>query len=65
MDNPRYRSGPAAEAVGGYVEGDGIYSGEVDVVVCDGFAGNIALKSIEGLAKMIGQNIKENFNKAM
>lgn len=37
----------------GFVEGDDIFSGEVDVVVTDGFTGNVALKSIEGLAKMI------------
>src|SRR5690606_39755204 len=37
----------------GFVEGDDIYSGKVDVVVCDGFIGNISLKSSEGVAKMI------------
>jgi phosphate acyltransferase len=37
----------------GFVEGDDIFSGEVDVVVTDGFTGNVALKSIEGLAKMM------------
>jgi glycerol-3-phosphate acyltransferase PlsX len=37
----------------GFVEGDDIFSGEVDVIVTDGFTGNVALKSIEGLAKMI------------
>ena len=38
----------------GFVEGDGLYRGEADVVVCDGFVGNILLKSSEGLATMIG-----------
>lgn len=38
----------------GFVEGDGIYSGDVDIVVCDGFVGNVALKSSEGVARMIG-----------
>jgi phosphate acyltransferase len=37
----------------GFVEGDDIFSGEVDVIVTDGFTGNVALKSIEGLAKMV------------
>ena len=37
----------------GYVEGDDIYKGTSDVVVCDGFVGNVALKTTEGLAKLI------------
>ena len=36
----------------GYLEGDDLYSGKADVVVCDGFVGNIALKSSEGLARL-------------
>lgn len=47
----------------GYVEGDDIYKGGVDVVVCDGFVGNVSLKSVEGVAKMIGQFMKEEFNR--
>ncbi|MCY4452765.1 MAG: phosphate acyltransferase PlsX [Immundisolibacterales bacterium] len=47
----------------GFVEGDGIFSGEVDVVVCDGFAGNIALKSSEGAARMIGSMIEGEFRR--
>lgn len=35
----------------GYVEGDGIFTGSVDVVVCDGFAGNLVLKASEGVAR--------------
>lgn len=46
----------------GYVEGDDIYKGEADVVVCDGFVGNVALKTSEGLAKMIRQNVRDAFN---
>ena len=42
----------------GYIEGDGIFRGEAEVVVCDGFVGNIALKSSEGVAKMIAVMIK-------
>ncbi len=47
----------------GFVEGNDIYLGDVDVVVCDGFIGNIALKTSEGLAKMIGQFLKEEFSR--
>jgi glycerol-3-phosphate acyltransferase PlsX len=47
----------------GYVEGDDIYKGSVDVVVCDGFVGNVALKCSEGVAKMIGQFLKDGFNR--
>ena len=47
----------------GFVEGDGIFSGEADVVVCDGFAGNIALKSSEGAARMIGSMIDREFRR--
>jgi len=47
----------------GFVEGDGIYRGEVDVVVCDGFVGNVALKTSEGVAQMIGHYIKQEFNR--
>lgn len=39
----------------GFVEGDAIFSNQADVVVCDGFVGNVALKTSEGLAKMIRQ----------
>lgn len=47
----------------GFVEGDDIYKGVVDVVVCDGFVGNVALKTTEGVAKMIGHYVKQEFNK--
>ncbi len=45
----------------GYVEGDEIFAGKVDVVVCDGFVGNVTLKTIEGLAKFISRFTKEEF----
>jgi glycerol-3-phosphate acyltransferase PlsX len=45
----------------GFVEGDDIYKGTADVVVCDGFVGNVALKTSEGLAKMIIRAAKEEF----
>ncbi len=47
----------------GNVEGDDIFKGTVDVVVCDGFVGNVVLKSIEGLAKMLGSMIREEFKR--
>lgn len=49
----------------GYVEGDGIFRGEADVVVCDGFVGNIALKSSEGVAKMMAGMIKEEIGRSL
>ena len=45
----------------GFIEGDGLYRGEADVVVCDGFVGNILLKSSEGLATMIAGRIDAMF----
>lgn len=45
----------------GFIEGDDIYKGTVDVVVCDGFVGNVALKTSEGVARMITQFMKEEF----
>ncbi len=47
----------------GNVEGDDIYKGTTDVVVCDGFAGNVALKTSEGLAKMLGDFLKEEYKR--
>ena len=49
----------------GYVEGDSLNAGntEVDLILADGFVGNVALKSIEGAAKMIGSVLKEAFAK--
>ncbi|CAG2149810.1 Phosphate acyltransferase [Cupriavidus yeoncheonensis] len=48
----------------GNVEGNDIFKGTTDIVVCDGFVGNVALKSTEGLAKMIGGMIKEEFTRS-
>jgi len=47
----------------GNVEGDDIFKGDVDIVVCDGFVGNVALKTIEGLATMIGSFLKQEFSR--
>lgn len=43
----------------GYIEGSALFEGCTDVVVCDGFAGNIALKSMEGAARMAGYLIRQ------
>jgi len=45
----------------GFVEGDAIFSGEVDVVVTDGFTGNVALKTMEGLARLIADRARKEF----
>jgi len=47
----------------GYVEGDDIYKGTTDVVVCDGFVGNVALKTSEGLAQMLSTYLREEFGR--
>ncbi|MDR9440454.1 MAG: phosphate acyltransferase PlsX, partial [Halomonas sp.] len=45
----------------GYVEGDGIFSGVADVVVCDGFVGNAVLKASEGLAGLLVERVQATF----
>lgn len=47
----------------GNVEGDDIYKGTTDVVVCDGFVGNAVLKTSEGLAQMLGTFLRQEFKK--
>ena len=47
----------------GNVEGNDIFKGTADVVVCDGFVGNVTLKAVEGLARMIGGALKEEFSR--
>jgi len=47
----------------GYIEGDGVFKGGTDVVVCDGFNGNVMLKTTEGVAKMISHFMKEAFTR--
>ncbi|HEX9803210.1 MAG TPA: phosphate acyltransferase PlsX [Gammaproteobacteria bacterium] len=47
----------------GFVEGDDINKGKADVVVADGFVGNVALKTIEGVAKMISHYLKQEFKR--
>ena len=47
----------------GFVEGDGIFFDDVDVVVSDGFSGNVSLKSMEGLARLVARFLKEEFTR--
>ncbi len=47
----------------GFVEGDAIYTNPPDVIVCDGFSGNIALKTSEGVARMIRHYLKQEFRR--
>jgi len=49
----------------GFVEGDGIFHADVDVVVSDGFVGNVALKTMEGVAKLISSFLKEEFRRTL
>ncbi len=48
----------------GNIEGDDIYKGTTDVVVCDGFVGNVALKTSEGLARMFAVYLREEFTRS-
>jgi len=49
----------------GYIEGRDIFAGKVDVVVCDGFVGNIVLKLSEGLAEAVGTMLKDEIKKSV
>ncbi len=49
----------------GNVEGNDIYKGTVDVVVCDGFVGNVLLKTSEGLASMLSDMVKQEFTRGV
>jgi len=48
----------------GFVEGDEIYSEKCDVVVCDGFVGNVSLKTSEGVARLISHYLKHEFKRS-
>jgi glycerol-3-phosphate acyltransferase PlsX len=47
----------------GFIEGHGLFAGEADVVVCDGFNGNVALKASEGTANLIGHKFAQFLNR--
>jgi len=49
----------------GFVEGDDIFSGDVDVVVTDGFTGNVALKTMEGAARLIANRMRQEFTASL
>jgi glycerol-3-phosphate acyltransferase PlsX len=49
----------------GFVEGDDIFSGDVDVVVTDGFTGNVALKTMEGAAHLIADRLRSEFSSSL
>ena len=49
----------------GFIEGDDVYVGKMDVIVCDGFAGNVLLKTSEGLAKFINHKVARNLKKSL
>jgi len=47
----------------GYLEGDDLFAGRADLVVCDGFVGNVALKSCEGLSKLLVRKVQASFRR--
>ncbi|HCU66020.1 MAG TPA: phosphate acyltransferase PlsX [Rheinheimera sp.] len=49
----------------GYIEGNDIFSGKADVIVCDGFVGNVALKTCEGVAKLIIRRFEQALKNSM
>lgn len=49
----------------GFIEGDGLFRGETDVAVCDGFVGNVLLKSSEGLAHMVALRVEALFRRSL
>ena len=49
----------------GYIEGNNIMEGDVNVIVADGFTGNIALKTAEGTAKFITESLKKSLTENM
>ena len=49
----------------GFVEGNDIFAGKVDVIVCDGFVGNVALKASEGVARMLSEIAREELTRGL
>ncbi len=49
----------------GYIEGNGIFTGDADVLVCDGFAGNVALKASEGAARFMASQMERTFKSSL
>ena len=63
--HPARRAAPAAGSFQGFIEGDQIARGEVDVVVSDGFSGNIALKTAEGTARFVTDLLRRSFTSSL
>ena len=61
----RLRGGATPIRFHGFVEGDDIANGTVDVVVTDGFTGNVALKAIEGVARLFGESLRASFHHSL
>src|SRR5579862_3551324 len=61
----RLRGGLTPIRFYGFVEGDDIAAGTVDVIVTDGFTGNVALKAIEGVAKLFGESLRASFHHSL
>jgi len=59
------RQTPLAKSFHGFVEGNDIAAGTVDVVVTDGFTGNVALKTAEGTAKLYGEFLRRTFGSSL
>ena len=49
----------------GFIEGDDIAAGTVDVIVTDGFTGNVALKAVEGIAKLFSESLRASFHHSL
>jgi glycerol-3-phosphate acyltransferase PlsX len=61
----RLRGGMTPIRFHGFVEGDDIARGTVDVVVTDGFTGNVALKTVEGVAKLFSESLRASFRQSL
>jgi glycerol-3-phosphate acyltransferase PlsX len=61
----RLREGAIPIRFHGFIEGDDIAAGSVDVIVTDGFTGNITLKAIEGLAKLFSESLRASFHHSL
>jgi glycerol-3-phosphate acyltransferase PlsX len=61
----RLRGGMTPVRFHGFIEGDDIAAGTVDVIVTDGFTGNVTLKSIEGVAKLFSESLRASFRHSL
>jgi glycerol-3-phosphate acyltransferase PlsX len=61
----RLRGGMTPIRFHGFIEGDDIAAGTVDVIVTDGFTGNVALKAIEGVAKLFSESLRASFHHSL